>query len=155
MAEKFGLTHEDIAYDAKWDNKSNNWKKIEENINQLLEKAAQERDFKNEKITLITEAAEKEQILPDSYINLIDDLTISEILARIKNDGKRQRELSLKKDEPIKQQVKGNSVIDTTTGEVVGETKVAYLKITGSDEQMKKLVEFIKSQGLKVEPIER
>lgn len=155
MAEKFGLTHEDIPYDAKWDNKSNNWKKIEETINQLLEKAAQERDFKNEKITLITEAAEKEQILPDSYINLIDDLTIYEILARIKNDGKRQRELSSKKDEPVKQSVKGNSVIDTTTGEVVGETKVAYLKITGSDEQMKKLVDFIKNNGLKVEPIER
>lgn len=155
MAEKFGLTHEDIAYDAKWDNKSNNWKKIEETINQLLEKAAQERDFKNEKITLITEAAEKEQILPDSYINLIDDLTISEILARIKSDGKRQRELSSKKDEPVKQAVKGNSVIDTTTGEVVGKTKVAYLKITGSDEQMNNLAEFIKNQGLKVEPIER
>ena len=37
MAEQFGLTHEDITYDSKWDNKSTNWKKAEETINQLLE----------------------------------------------------------------------------------------------------------------------
>lgn len=155
MAEKFGLTHKDIAYDSKWDNKSTNWKKAEETINQLLEKAAQERDFKNEKIELITEAAEKEHILPDSYINLISDLTISEILTRIKNDGKRQRELNQEQNESITQSVKGNSVIDTATGEVVGKAEIAYLKITGSHTQMEKLAQFFNKNGLKVEPIKR
>ena len=129
--------------------------KAEETINQLLEKAAQERDFKNEKIELITEAAEKEHILPDSYINLISDLTISEILTRIKNDGKRQRELNREQDESIPQSVKGNSVIDTSTGEVVGKAEIAYLKITGSHTQMEKLVQFFNKNGLKVEPIKR
>lgn len=155
MAESFGLTHKDIPYDSKWDNKSTNWKKAEETINQLLEKAAQERDFKNEKIELITEAADKEHILPDSYIHLISDLTISEILTRIKNDGKRQRELNQEQDESIPQSVKGNSIIDTATGEVVGKAEIAYLKITGSHTQMEKLIQFFKENGLKVEPIKR
>lgn len=161
IAKEYGVSLQKLDYQDKWDNKSTGWSSIEGDARKQFEVIKSDEDIRHENIKVIQERAEgftNPTMSAAPYIELLDNLTLSTILAEMDNDHEQLVKQNKVRSEAQKKamnnvELQGNKFINAETGEVVDEVYSMTLKFKCTEKQFVALSEYIKEQGLICEKV--
>lgn len=148
---------EAVNYEAKWDNKTNNFKAMMESVKEQAQSY-----LDNSKI--ITKKAEENNQVASAYTAMLTDYPLSEVLAKMDNAIKaiqeqaerdRARKLAEIAEQKAKEKVVGNKLIDKNTGEKLADLSTIRLTVKVTDYQSRNLARYLKDNGIDVIKAER
>lgn len=155
MAPNYGVTADSIEIEPGWLNKSATKKQIVDGIAGVMTAAKKAADQLAADTETITKYATVQGVDPAGWADQVKhgqdvDYLMKAIDNQVERQAEKQRQLEAKAaEERTHQQTKGDTVVDTNTGEVV--SRAVVLKITATIPQMKLLKNYMDSEGIKYE----
>ncbi|WP_203640715.1 MULTISPECIES: DUF1351 domain-containing protein [Levilactobacillus] len=155
MAPNYGVEAESVDIEPSWLNKSATKKQIVEGIAGTMTLMKKHADQLAADCSTITKYAEIQKVDPAGWVDQVKQGQDVEYLMRaidnqVERQAEKQRKLEAKAaEERTHQQAKGDTVVDTNTGEVV--SRAVVLKITATIPQMKLLKSYMDSESIKYE----
>lgn len=157
MAPNYGVNSSEIEVDPTWLNKTISKKKIVDGIAGTMVSIKKAKDKLATDISTITKYAEVQRVDPAGWVDQLKqgqdvDYLMTAIDKQVERQAENQRQLEAKAaEEQTHQENKGNSIVDTNTGEVVSH-KVA-LMITTTIPKMELLKNFMDSNHIQYERV--
>lgn len=149
-----------IVWDTTWDNKTFNNKKFEENINYQIDKILNERlRFEENKVVI----EDKAKALLLAARPFVDDLKYKDLPTILKDMDNAHKQIEQLKEETRKRNeaklaaekadevVKGDKVINKSTGEIKDEIRRWNISTVGTKTQLMKLKAFLLENDIKYE----
>lgn len=155
MAPNYGVEADSIEIDPYWLNKSATKKQIVDGIAGAMTATKKAADQLAADTETITKYATVQGVDPAGWADQVKhgqdvDYLMKAIDNQVERQAEKQRQLEAKAaEERTHQQTKGDTVVDTNTGEVV--SRAVVLKITATIPQMKLLKNYMDSEGIKYE----
>lgn len=155
MAPNYGVEAESVDIEPSWLNKSATKKQIVEGIAGVMVQMRKEADQLAKDCDTITKYAEIQKVDSAGWVDQVKQGQDVEYLMRaidnqVERQAEKQRKLEAKAaEERTHQQTKGDTVVDTNTGEVV--SRAVVLRITATRSQMVLLKNFMDSNDIKYE----
>ncbi|GAB2571101.1 DUF1351 domain-containing protein [Levilactobacillus fujinensis] len=155
MAPNYGVEVSEVDIEPSWLNKSATKKQIVEGIAGVMTQMKKEADQLATNCETITKYAEIQKVDPAGWVDQVKqgqdvDYLMKAIDNQVERQAEKQHKLEAKAaEERTHQQTKGDTVVDTNTGEVV--SRAVVLKITATLPQMKLLKSYMDSEGIKYE----
>lgn len=157
MALNYGVNSSEVEIDPTWLNKTISKKKIVDGIAGTMVSIKKAKDKLATDISTITKYAEVQSVDPAGWVDQLKqgqdvDYLMTAIDKQVERQAENQRQLEAKAaEEQTHQENKGNSIVDTNTGEVVSH-KVA-LMITTTIPKMQLLKNFMDSNHIQYERV--
>lgn len=157
MALNYGVNSSEVEIDPTWLNKTISKKKIVDGIAGTMVSIKKAKDKLATDISTITKYAEVQSVDPAGWVDQLKqgqdvDYLMTAIDKQVERQAENQRQLEAKAaEEQTHQENKGNSTVDTNTGEVVSH-KVA-LMITTTIPKMQLLKNFMDSNHIQYERV--
>ncbi len=157
MAPNYGVNSSEVEIDPTWLNKTISKKKIVDGIAGTMVSIKKAKDKLATDISTITKYAEVQSVDPAGWVDQLKqgqdvDYLMTAIDKQVERQAENQRQLEAKAaEEQTHQENKGNSIVDTNTGEVVSH-KVA-LMITTTIPKMQLLKNFMDSNHIQYERV--
>ena len=155
MAPNYGVEADSIEIEPSWLNKSATKKQIVDGIAGAMVATKKAADQLAADTETITKYAKVQGVDPAGWADQVKhgqdvDYLMKAIDNQVERQAEKQRQLEAKAaEERTHQQTKGDTVVDTNTGEVV--SRAVVLKITATIPQMKLLKSYMDSEGIKYE----
>ncbi|MFC6290639.1 DUF1351 domain-containing protein [Levilactobacillus angrenensis] len=155
MAPSYGVEPDAIEIEPSWLNKSATKKQIVDGIAGAMTATKKAADQLAADTETITKYATVQGVDPAGWADQVKhgqdvDYLMKAIDNQVERQAEKQRQLEAKAaEERTHQQTKGDTVVDTNTGEVV--SRAVVLKITATIPQMKLLKSYMDSEGIKYE----
>ncbi|KRL95545.1 hypothetical protein FD28_GL002515 [Levilactobacillus hammesii DSM 16381] len=155
MAPNYGVSADAIEIEPSWLNKSATKKQIVDGIAGAMTVTKKAADQLAADTEAITKYAEVQGVDAAGWVDQVKqgqdvDYLMKAIDNQVERQAEKQRKLEAKAaEERTHQQTKGNTVVDTNTGEVVSRTVV--LKIMATRSQMILLKNFMDANSIKYE----
>lgn len=153
MAPNYGVDASDIEIDPKWLNKTTSKKAVTEGVAVVMKRVKQAQDkFESDKLAL-TKYAEVNQVDATPWVDQLKqgqdlDYLFKAIDNQVNLRKQEQKELEAQAAEAkTHQATKGDTTIDTTTGEIAEHS--VTLQITTTIEEMKLLKNYMDQRGIK------
>ncbi|GAX04584.1 hypothetical protein IWT140_02226 [Secundilactobacillus pentosiphilus] len=153
MAPNYGVSASDIEIDPKWLNKTTSKKAVTEGVAVVMKQVKQAQDkFESDSLAL-TKYAEVNKVDAAPWIDQLKqgqdlDYLFKAIDNQVNLRKQKQKELEAQAAEAkTHQATKGDTTIDTTTGEIAEHS--VTLQITTTIEEMKLLKNFMDQRGIK------
>jgi hypothetical protein len=157
MAPNFGVKAEDLPINPKWLNKSTSKKTVTDGIAADMKQLKIDQDRHQQDITTLTKYADTQKVDPTPWLDQLEqgqDLDYllkavdNQVRVNAEREQAKQRKLEAEAAEAkTHQEVKGDAVIDTNTGEVVNRS--VDLRITTTIAEMKLLKAYMDKRGIK------
>lgn len=157
MAPNYGVDASDIEIDPKWLNKTTSKKAVTEGVAVVMKQVKQAQDKFNSDSLALTKYAEVNKVDAEPWIDQLKqgqdlDYLFKAIDNQVKLRKQKQKELEAQAAEAkTHQETKGDSIVDTNTGEVVSHQFV--LRITGTNDQLWALRHYMDQRGIKYEKV--
>ena len=162
IGEEYDLTHEVITYNPKWDNKTFSESEFKEAVRTQFDIVYKERQQRQEDIKALKVAVDgysKPAMTEGAYLTMLSKgMPLSAVLSQLDKDHRELQEIAKKQAETRKKEqeqevIKDNKVINKDTGEVVDEVRSGVLRITATKSQLRGLVTYMRSHGIKYEEV--
>ena len=149
-----------IAWNSSWDNKTFNNSKFEENINHQIDHILNERQRFEENKVVIEDKAKALQLAPKTFVDslaykdlptILRDIDYAkEQVEQLKEETRKRNEAKVAADK-ADEIVKGDKVINKSTGEIKDEIRRWNISTVGTKTQLMKLKAFLLENDIKYE----
>lgn len=157
MAPAYEVKPDDVPINPKWLNKSTSKKAVTEGIASDMTQLKHDQDQLKANINTVTKYATAQKVDPEPWLDQLrqgqdTDYLLKAIDYQVKKRAEQQRQLEAAAAEAkTHQETKGDSVVDTQTGEVVNRS--VDLRITTTIEEMKLLKNYMDQRGIKYQKV--